>query len=90
MIVSGESFTAFVSAGLPSPNRPTDATCGLPCDDLCVQEGITFRCECNPGRELQSDGISCRGMQEQVNSYHGIVQAHSQPPRQHGNETKTI
>ena len=41
--------------------RPVGATCGLPCDDRCVQEGITFRCECNPGRVLQSDGISCRG-----------------------------
>ena len=62
-----------VPAGLPSPHRPADATCGLPCDDLCVQEGLTFRCECNPGRELQSDGISCRGMQEQVYSYSGYM-----------------
>ena len=44
-----------------NPNKPVGATCGLPCDDRCVQEGITFRCECNPGRVLQSDGISCRG-----------------------------
>jgi len=62
-----------VPAGLPSPHRPADATCGLPCDDLCVQEGITFRCECNPGRVLQSDGISCRGMQEQVYSYSDVI-----------------
>ena len=51
-----------------NPNKPVGATCGLPCDDRCVQEGITFHCECNPGRVLQSDGISCRG-----NSHKQIV-----------------
>lgn len=44
---------------LDDPKRPEAATCGLPCEDHCVQEGDTFHCECSGDRQLQSDGISC-------------------------------
>ena len=41
--------------------RSSKGDCGLPCDDICVREGDSFRCDCSEvGKFLQSDGISCR------------------------------
>ena len=41
--------------------RSSKGDCGLPCEDVCVREGDSFRCDCSEvGKFLQSDGISCR------------------------------